>query len=100
MKINGKLQTLLISQLLKHGKVDILLPDGVTLELGITQVGKHGEVVKAPNYCWVTASRADKQVSLDKYNVGIKFDDTAGVVVLDDSFQDEQGRGVRRLDVV
>ncbi len=100
MNINGKLQTVLMSHLQRHGSVEIILPDGVILELGITQVGKDGEMTKADDYCWVIASRKDRQVALDKYNAGIRFADDDKAIVFEEHFEDASGRAVRRLDVV
>ena len=100
MSINGKLQTVLMGHLQKFGSVEILLPDGVILELGITQVGKDGEMTKAEDYCWVIASRNDRQVALDKYNAGIRFSDDDTALVLEERFTDKDGLAVRRVDVV
>lgn len=100
MKINSKLQSLLITQLQKYGNVELILPDGIVLELGITQISQDGDIVKAEDYCWVIASRKDRSVSIDKYNVGVRFADDERVIVLDDRFVDHDGENVRRLDVV
>jgi len=100
MNINSKLQAILITQLQKYGTVELLLPDGVILELGITQIAKDGEVIKAEDYCWVIASRQDKQIALDKYNLSLKFNDKPSVVVFDEAFVDNNGHEVRRLEVI
>jgi hypothetical protein len=100
MNINGKLQTVLMTHLQKFGSIEILLPDGVILELGITQVGKDGEMEKTEDYCWVVASRNDRQIALDKYNAGIRFSDDDKALVFEDRFEDKDGNHVRRVDVV
>jgi hypothetical protein len=97
---DSKLQSMIITQLVKNGSVEIFLPDGVVLEVGITQVGRNGEIEKLDDYCWVIASRGDRQASLDKYNLGLRFDDEDHALVMDDRFTDDRGRAVRRLDVV
>lgn len=38
-----KIQQLLTTHLLACGEIDLLLPDGVTLEIAIVKNGKHGE---------------------------------------------------------
>lgn len=96
----NKIQSLLVSHLLKHGQIELLLPDGVTLEIGITQEGKDGEIVKKDDYCWVITSRDERSTSIDSYNLGLKFHDDANILVLEDSFTDHNGEPVRRLDVV
>lgn len=96
----NKIQSLLVSHLLKHGQIELLLPDGVTLEIGITQEGKDGEIVKKDDYCWVITSRDDRSTSIDSYNLGLKFQDKDNILVLEDSFTDQNGEPVRRLDVV
>lgn len=100
MNINSRLQALLMAQLQKFGTVELVLPDGVVVELGITQIDQTGDMVKAEDYCWVIASRNDKSVSIDKYNVGVRFSDDPQAIVLDDRFIDNDGVEVRRLDVV
>ncbi len=100
MKINSRLQALLMAQLQTNGIVELVLPDGVVVELGITQINHNGDLVKADDYCWVIASREDKSVSLDKFNVGVRFEDKPDMVVIDDRFTDHDGVDVRRLDVV
>ena len=72
MNRRDKIQHLLITQLFEEGEVRLVLPDGLTLELGITKEGKNG-LVKDQNYCWLQASQDDKTVSLDSYNLGLQF---------------------------
>lgn len=99
MKKN-KIQTLLVEHLLKHGQIELLLPDGVTLEIGVTQENKNGELVKKDDYCWVIASQGNRATSLDAYNMGLRFQDDEKAIVFDDKFIDQNGDNVRRLDVV
>jgi len=96
----NKIQSLLVSHLLKHGQIEILLPNNITLEIGITQEGKDGEVVKKDDYCWVITSRDGRSTSIDSYNLGLKFNDVENILVLEDRFTDQNGEAVRRVDVI
>lgn len=95
-----KLQYLLIDQLLKEGSVELMLPDGITLEIGITQEDKNGEQKKADDYCYVVATRDDKSVILDTYNLGLQFGDNPDTIICEDVDMDQDGYPVRFLDVV
>lgn len=53
----SKIQELVIKHLLSNGELQILLPDGLTLDIGITQEGKDGGLHKVKDYCWVIAQR-------------------------------------------
>ena len=68
-----KLQYLIISELLASGSVEIALPDGITLEIGITQNDDSGAPKKADDYCYVVATRRDRSTILDSYNLGLQF---------------------------
>ena len=78
-----KIQYLLISYLMHHGSISLKLPDGVNLEIGITQEGKHGQI-KSQDYCWVITSREDKSVALDSYNLGLNFIGENRIIMVDD----------------
>ena len=95
----NKIQALLVSHILKHGFIEILLPDGVNLEIGVTQEGLDGEVIAKDDYCWVIASQGDRSVSIDSYNLGLRFQDDRSKIILDDRFIDG-GDSFRRVDVV
>jgi len=96
----NKIQSLLVTHLMKHGQIELLLPDGVILEIGITQEGNDGEIVKKDDYCWVITSRGGRSTSIDSYNLGLRFNDEKNVLVLEDQFVDQNGEQVRRLDVI
>lgn len=100
MSSKNKIQSLLISHLSKYGNIEILLPDGVVLEIGVNQEGADGRLVIKDNYCWVIASRRDRQCCLDSYNLGLRFTDDARTIVFDDRYIAEDGESVRRLEVV
>ena len=99
MKSN-KLQYLLVQYLMKHGQIELLLPDGVKLEIGLTQEDQNGKIVKKDDYCWVITSREGRSTSLDAYNMGLRFEDDEKCIVMEDQFLDQNGEKVRRLDVV
>lgn len=84
MTRKDKIQYLLISYLLKHGSIKLQLPDGVDLEIGITQEGHDGEQFKNQEYCWVTTRREDRFVELDSYNLGLNFLDGGSIILIDD----------------
>lgn len=96
----NKIQALLISHLSKHGHIDLLLPDGMVLEIGIDQEGIDGNLKKQDDYCWVIASQNNRATSIDAYNLGLRFEDDDSKLVFEDRFIDNAGEKVRRLDVV
>ncbi len=98
--MKNKVQALLISHLNKHGRIELLLPDGVLVEIGVDQENENGEWVKKEDYCWVVASRQDKAASIDSYNLGLRFTDEATTIVFDDRYIDQNGEAVRRLEIV
>jgi len=99
MKKN-KIQALLVEHLLKYGQIELLLPDGVKLEIGVTQENKEGKLVVKDDYCWVITSRENRATSLDAYNMGLRFSDEDNILVFEDKFIDNNGEQVRRFDVV
>lgn len=95
-----KLQYLLIQQLLNTGTVELILPDGITLEIGIIQENEFGEAKKADNYCYVVASRDGKTAILDSYDLGLQYEADEDTIVCEDEVVDKNGKLVRTLDVV
>jgi len=85
---------------MKHGQIEIKLPDGVVLEIGVTQENKDGRMEVVDNYCWVVATHDDRSASMDSFNMGLKFKDESDIFVFEDRFTDSSGEQVRRLDVV
>lgn len=96
----NKLQQLLITHLQKHGSVKLLLPDNVVLEIGVNQVNERGELVNVEDYCWVMATRQGRSAVIDKFNLGLRFDNEEKAIVLEDEFVTSEGEKVHRLDVV
>jgi hypothetical protein len=95
-----KIQNLIIKTLLKDGSVSLLLPDGVTLEIGITQEGKNGDLEKVDDYCYVVATREGKSVMLDSFNLGLRFQDQKDTITYEDWVTNDDGVVVHTLDVV
>lgn len=95
-----KLQYLLITELIDKGAVELILPDGITLEIGILQEDEFGEVKKADDYCYVVASRDGKTALLDTYNLGLKFEPETDTIICEDETLDSDGRLIRSLDIV
>lgn len=85
MTRKDKIQYLLINYLLEHGSISINLPDRMQVEIGITQEGKGGNHVRSDDYCWVSASRENKSVVIDSYNLGLNYGDDDGIILLDDA---------------
>lgn len=96
----SKIQSGLIKHLLKHGHVQILLPDGMELEIGITQEEQDGRLVKKDDYCWVIATHKGRSTSIDPYNMGLRFSEDEKTLILEDNFYDCNGDKIKRLDVV
>ena len=94
-----KLQYLLISHLLDRGTVELVLPDGMSLEIGIIQEEK-GKVVKSDNYCYVMASRDNETTLIDSYGLGLEFKSAEDTILYDDEVLDDNGQVIRRFDVV
>ncbi len=94
-----KIQAMLTNHLLKCGSIELLLPDGVTIEIGITKEGKHGVEI-ADDYCFVKASRDGNCTLLDTYNVGLQYTEDSKSVICLDTSTDDKGRPVKRLEIV
>lgn len=101
MNRRGKIQSLLISHLLDEGKIELNLPDGMKVELGILrEEGKTGKLEKKDNYCWAIVSQKDREISMDSYNLGLRFEENTGKMLFEDIQANEIGREMRIVDVV
>jgi hypothetical protein len=89
MTRKDKIQHLLITYLMSYGAIELSLPDGVLLKIGITQEGKDGSFVKQKDYCWVSTQRDDKEVAIDSYNVALNFRDQGNIILIDESGVEE-----------
>ena len=100
MSSKGKIQHLLVGYLLKYGQIELALPDGLILEIGVTQEDEKGGFIVREDYCWVIATHKNRSASLDAYNLGVRFSGADNNFVLEDKFIDQYGIEVTRLDVV
>lgn len=99
MNSKSKIQSLLVTHLLKHGQIEIKLPDGMVLEIGVTQEDD-SEIKIVEDYCWVIASQKSRSVNLDSFNMGLRFEDEEDIIVFEDRFNNDDGKAIRRLDIV
>jgi len=81
----NRIQYLLNEYLERHGSIDLLLPDGVGVEIGITQEDAAGSR-KYGDYCCVVTKREDDERSaiFDRYAMSLEFGD-GNCHVLDDT---------------
>lgn len=101
MTKRDKIQHLLVSHLLKEGRIELLLPDGIKLEIGITQEDRNGDLVKCKDYCWVMASQKSRNVALDAYNLGLRYEDDNSKILLEDgTIDDDTGCRMKAVSVV
>lgn len=101
MSRKDKIQQLLILHLLEEGHIQLNLPDGMKVELGIVKEGKHGTLKKQDDYCWLIAQHKDREVSIDSYNLGLRFADTDSKMLIEDSIDEiEDGHQMRSFCVV
>jgi hypothetical protein len=95
-----KIQYLVISKLLESGSIQLLLPDGLTLDIGIVQEDKFGNLKKSDNYCYIVASRQGKTAMLDSYNLGLQYEDEENIMLFQSESIDNKGKIVKILEVV
>jgi len=94
-----KIQALLIAHLLNKGSIDLLLPDGIRLEIGITKEGKNGTEI-SNDYCYVKSTRQDKTAILDTYNLMLEYSDAEKKIICIDNGVNAEGLEVKRLEIV
>lgn len=90
-----RIQHLLVTHLMKCGQIQLRLPDGVILEIGITQEGKHGTEI-TDDYCFVKASREKNFALLDTYNVQLQC---ASDDICTETLTDEEGEVLQRVEI-
>jgi hypothetical protein len=95
-----KLQYLLISQLMKDGSVELVLPSGIKVEIGITQEDDKGSLQKTDDYCYVVAKKDAKRTMIDSYNLGLQFESEDNTIVYEDEVLDNDGKCIRRMEVI
>lgn len=97
----NKLQFELIKHLEKQGSVKLILPGGLTVEIGVNQLNEAGELVNVENYAWIMASRDDnKSAILDCYNIGLRFSNDGKSLVFEDDMIDSEGNSIKLVDVI
>lgn len=100
MTRRDRIQYLLISHLLEEGQIELKLPDGMILELGICKEDKYGKLKNVENYSWVIASQDERTIIMDSYNVGLRYRDENGKILMEDETVDENGRPLKIFSVV
>ncbi len=95
----NRVQEMFIKHLLQEGQVELLLPNNMILEVGITQENKNGDLEKVPNYCWVIASQNGRAVSIDEYNLGLRYEDKNKMICEHQSVSD-CGENITIFDVI
>lgn len=94
-----KIQHLLTTHLLDNGAINLLLPDGVQLQIDITKETKHGFEI-SDDYCFVKASRDGNSTMLDTYKAELQFEDRENTIICVDSTTDETGKKMKRLEII
>ena len=95
----NKLQQLFVEHLLKTGAVELALPNGMVLEVGVTQENKYGDLEITQDYCWVVASQKNRSVSIDSYNLGMRYTGEKEIVCEYSSVSDD-GTNIKIFDVM
>jgi hypothetical protein len=95
-----KLQYLLIKQLMSNGSVELTLPDGITLEIGITQEDGYGTRAKTDDYCYVVAKKDHKKAMIDSYNLGLQYKEESDTIIYEDELMDDDGCNVHCMEVI
>jgi hypothetical protein len=96
----NKVQQTFITCLLEEGHVQLNLPNDMVLEVGITQENKNGDLEKIPNYCWVIASQKGRSVSIDEYNLGLRYQDEKDRLICEHETVSNEGENIKILDVI
>jgi hypothetical protein len=94
---SAKIQQMFVEFLMREGAVELALPNGVVLEIGVTQENRYGDLEITPDYCWIVASQDDRSISMDNYNLGIRY--TGDEMVCEYSMPSADGTNINVLDV-
>lgn len=95
----NKVQQVFVETLMREGALELVLPNGMVLEVGVTQENKYGDLEIIPDYCWVVASQRNRSISMDNYNLGIRYVGDKEMVC-EYSMLSEDGININILDVV
>jgi hypothetical protein len=101
MKIasKSKVQQIFMEHLMRDGAVELALPNGMVLEVGVTQENRYGDLEIMPDYCWVIASQKNRSVSIDRYNLGLRYSGDREIVC-EHSTMSPDGTNIKILDVI
>ena len=100
MTKQDKIQCLLINYLLEKGHIELTLPDGMLVEIGIVQENKYGDLEKTDDYSWVMATQKNRTVSMDSYNLSLRYTGDPDKMMIEDDTVDAYGQPVRVLTAV
>ena len=100
MTKRDRIQCLLINHLLKEGKITLVLPDGIILELGVTKEGANGRPEICTDYCWVTTTQDQRKMYMDCQNLSLQYADDGKTMVFEDDVVEENGEQYHVVDVV
>ena len=95
----SKRQRLFVEYLLKEGSLELALPTGVVLEVGVTQEDRYGRKEITPDYCWVVASQKNRSVCIDRYNLGLRYTGDREIVC-EQAVLNEDGTSLKILEVL
>lgn len=95
----AKIQRMLVEFLMKEGALELVLPNGMVLEVGVTQENELGDLEITPDYCWIVASQRGRSISMDNYNLGIRYSGDEEIVC-EYSMLSDDGTNINVLDVV
>lgn len=95
------IQTLLIKNLIDEGHVELILPDGIRLEIGVTQEDNRGNTINCiKDYCYVTVRRDNVAFLIDSYAACLQFVKRENTLRVEDSTIGRDGQIVERLDII
>lgn len=94
-----KIQQLFVEHLFKEGVVELVLPNGMILEVGVTQENRYGDLEITPDYCWIVASQKNRSVSIDSYNLGLRYSGDKEMIC-EYSMIKEDGTDIKIFDVI
>lgn len=95
----NKIQKLFVEYLMKEGTLELSLPNGMVLEVGVTQENRYGDQEITPDYCWLVASQKNRSVCIDSYNLGLRYPGDREMVC-EQSVLNDDGTSMKILDVI
>lgn len=95
----NKIQRLVVEYLLREGALELCLPNGMVLEVGVTQENRRGDQEITPDYCWIVASQRGRSVSIDNYNLGLRYPEGSEMVCQQSVLKDD-GTSLNILEIL